>query len=214
VGGSKNYFMEFRQGSFIVGVNLENVMKNPPSPKHIFADILLIDKTQDTLKPLLYQIKKDALLETDDFTTLKRNGYFSIDRNAFMMIGTVVEIDKKNKMIHLCSEDTVSYNHLILASGIHPPPFGCVKDEEFVAGLHALLEALKVRKNLPEYLLSPEIHELTAKFRLPIKLSIAEDADIQSIITKIIQPKIATKTPDDPNTISNISDKRLYEVVI
>lgn len=206
--------MEFGQRSFIVGVNLENVGKNPPSPKHVFADIILIDKTQDSLKPLLYQIKKDALVDSDDFMTLKRNGYFSIDRNAFMMIGSVISIDKKKKMIYLNNEDTVSYNHLILASGIHPPPFGCAKDEEFVAGLHALLEALKIRKNLPECLLSPEIHELTEKFRLPIKLSLVEDGEMQGNITKIIQPKIGSKTPDDPNAIGNISDRRLYEVVL
>lgn len=203
--------MEFGQRSFIVGVNLENLGKNPPPPRHIFADIILIDKTQDSLKPLLYQIKKEALTEGDDFLSLKKNGYFSIDRNAFMMIGAVITIDKKKKLITLSNEDTVSYNYLILASGIHPPPFGCVHDEEFVAGLHALLEALRVRKNLPEYLQSPEIHELTEKYRLPIKLTLIEE---HSALEKVIQPKISPKTPNDPNTITNMSDKRFYEVVL
>jgi NADH dehydrogenase FAD-containing subunit len=204
--------MEFGQRAFIVGANLENMGKNPPPPRHIFADIILIDKTQDALKPSLYQVKTGTLGENDDFFALKRNGYFSIDRNAFMMTGTVVSIDKKKKIITLSNEDTVSYNHLILASGIHPPPHGTVHDEEFVAGLHALLEALRVRKNLPECLISPEIQELTKKYKLPIKLSLVDEGTALSHVEKIVQPKMSAKAVDPAKP--NFGDRRLYEVVL
>jgi NADH dehydrogenase FAD-containing subunit len=206
--------MEFGQRAFIVGANLENVGKTPPPPRHIFADIILIDKTQDSVNPSLYQIRKDTINENDDYLALKRNGYFSIDRNAFMITGTVVLIDKKKKIITLSNENTVSYNHLILANGIHPPPDGCVHDEEFVAGLHALLEALRVRKNLPEYLRSPEINELTKKYRLPIKLSLVDEGTTLSQIEKVVQPKMSAKAPESPNSIPNINDRKRFEVVL
>ncbi len=205
--------MEFGQKSNIEGVFLENMLKNPGVPTHTLAEIILIDKSKSVIKPVLYTIKKETLVDMDDYIQLKQNGYYSIDRNAFLLIGEVANIDKKSKIVLLHNGNTVGYTHLIMASGIYPPPHTCAKDEEFIAGLHALLDALRIRKNLPEAISSPEIQAITEKYRLPIKLSL-EDDSIQTNKVKMVHPENTIKSSGDKNATFDIIDKRLYEVVL
>ena len=105
----------FPRPSVIIGVGLTD-HKLPTSPQHFFAEVVLMDKTNEAVTPLLYQLKKEALYGNDDLATLPRD-VVTMQSDAFMMIGEVVEIDKKKKMITLSNNNTVSYNHLIVAVG-------------------------------------------------------------------------------------------------
>lgn len=86
--------MNFDNRTVIIGVNART-LQNPRSAKHFFADVVLIDKSNTILQPLLYQLKNDALNKSYELNHFKRDGYMSIDHNAFAMMGEVLNIDKK-----------------------------------------------------------------------------------------------------------------------
>jgi hypothetical protein len=83
----------------IIGVNFQDLQKSANSV-HLFAEVVLLDKTQESLQPVLYQLKKEALYGTDDLATIPKE-FATMQRDAFYMIGEVVEIDKRKKMIRL-----------------------------------------------------------------------------------------------------------------
>jgi len=109
--------MNFDNRAVIIGVNLRD-LETPISGNHIFVDVVFIDKSNEILHPLLYQLKSEAMRSDQDLEQFRRNGYVSLGNNAFAMIGEVLTIDKKKKQIHLQNNDTVTYKHLITATGL------------------------------------------------------------------------------------------------
>lgn len=170
--------MDIPQNAMIIGVTLRELEKNPPS-KYLFADVILIDKSHKGLQPLLYEVE-----------------------DTFMMMGEVINIDKKKKQIILSDNTIVSYNHLILATGLTPSHSGSIPHQEFTAGLNALLEAIKIRNNLPK------LNEIAEKYSLS-KLTLTL-ADENSLI-KIVKTKISGQDTLAASQLGGI-DRRLYEV--
>ncbi len=200
--------MNFDNRAVIIGVNVRD-LHNPRSAKHFFADVVLIDKSNTALHPLLYQLKNDALHSTHDLSQFKRDGYLSIDHNAFAMMGQVLSIDKNKKQIYLQNEDTVSYKHLVLASGLSQTNLGAVHDEEINSGFHALTEALRVKKNADQLLNPSFFKHLGFRKIKSAKASLSKD-DCEATIENLVR-ELSSNFP--PSRLSlTIASHRLYEV--
>jgi NADH dehydrogenase FAD-containing subunit len=202
--------MDLNNRSVIIGVNIRDI-ENPLSAKHLFVDVVLIDKSHEILHPLLYQLKNDALRANQDLEQLRRNGYVSLDHNAFAMVGEVLEFDKKKKQIHLKNNDTVTYKHLILATGLKQTHMGSVHDEELSVGFHTLSEALRINKNTDHLRNSVSFEHLRFNTYKPHTLSSqapSEEVTIQNLIKTL-------STHDYSKSLNMTlagTNRRLYEV--
>jgi len=194
--------MEFENKAFIIGVNLRD-LENPRSAPHIFADVVLIDKSNNVLQPLLYQLKKEGSHTENDLKDFRRNGYMTLDQNAFAMMGEVIKIDRKKKLIHLQNEGSVSYKHLILASGLQQTSLGSVHDEELAAGFHALTEALRVHKNADQILHIPSKHKNNKSQTLALHKA-EKEVTVQNLLKAL--------SIHGQSQSLEITNRRLYEV--
>lgn len=152
--------------AFIIGVDFKNQQTRPLWEQRVFAEIVLIDKTHSSLAPLLYQIKETAIPLHEHLPYLKK-GIPSPTRDAFILLGDVDLIDKRKKEIHLNSKNIVAYNYLIIATGNRPTVYGATQEEEFTAGLQALLDAIRVKNKVPAAWVSQVMNttKLTQLFR-------------------------------------------------
>ena len=78
--------MNFDNRAIIIGVNLRD-LQTPTPGRHLFVDVVLIDKSNEILQPLLYQLKNEAMHSERELEQFRRDGYMSLDHNAFAMIG-------------------------------------------------------------------------------------------------------------------------------
>lgn len=205
--------MDFDNRAFIVGVNL-NDLESTPSGQNIFAEVVLIDKSNDVLQPLLYQLKSDALKHQNDFLSLGKQAFITMEDNAFAMIGEVITINKNKKQIYLKNEITVSYKYLILASGLKQSMIASTHDDELSAGLHTLMRAIRVRNNIPTALNPQEIERLgLLKRKETNPHSIKPSSEIAyQYIQEILVPAILSKSDKSLEMVLAGTDKRLYEV--
>ena len=197
----------------IIGVNLRD-LEGTPSPQNIFAEIVLIDKTNGILHPLLYQLRTDALEKQNDISTIHNADFTAIESNAFAMIGEVLTIDKSKKQIYLRNEITVTYKHLIMASGLKQSMQGSAYDEELSAGLHALMEAIRVRKNISTVLNPHGTSSLGFKreARTPLhQVKPVPEISFQTI-EKILTPDLLSKSAKSLEMVFAGTEKRLYEL--
>ena len=202
--------MDLNNRSVIIGVNIRDI-ENPLSAKHLFVDVVLIDKSHEILHPLLYQLKNDALRANQDLEQLRRNGYVSLDHNSFAMVGEVLGIDKKKKQIYLKNNDTVSYKHLILATGLKQTHMGSVHDEELSVGFHTLSEALRINKNTEHLRQSIPLEHLRFNNHKPHTLSSqgpSEEVTIQNLIKTLSSHDYSKSL----NMTLAGTNRRLYEV--
>lgn len=200
--------------TIIVGVGYKDLQRTSSS-QHFFAEVVLIDKTQEALSPALYQLKKEAICGKDDLTSLPRD-FASMQRDAFLMVGEVVHIDKKKKFINLSNGDTVSYNHLIVASGKNGTPFSSFEqNKEFSDALQALIDALKIKKNIANAFNNEQVHpkkslEKTTRFT-------TLDSSI-SLNSKEINDIISHRILHNKGGLITLSldgrDKSFYEVIV
>jgi NADH dehydrogenase len=194
--------MDF-QKSLIIGVEFKE-LRASPSSQHIFAEVVLIDKTQKSLQPILYRLKKEPGSSHNDLMDVKRH-LTSIQRDAFMLVGDVLSIDKKKKMIYLANNNTVSYNYLIVASGPKHSFEGSNHEEEFAVGLQTLADALKIQKELPLFVLGPKPKEGT--------LAIKERLSKKNTVGQVVIPQLPNIGTLEPLSyyLPHI-EKRYYEV--
>lgn len=111
-----------------------------------FAEVVFVDKTHPANKPLLYQLS-DPKLSLEQILNICKTNSLSFSREAFLLVGEILSIDKKKKHILLSNKSTVAYNHLVIASG--KKPVLSFQDEELAAALQALTDALRVKPKIP-----------------------------------------------------------------
>lgn len=201
--------MEFINRAVIIGVNQRD-LENPTTSPHIYAEVLLIDKSNEILHPLLYQLHSDALSHKDGSSAYYQPGIMPIEDNAFAMIGEVLSIDKTKKLVYLTKNMTVSYKHLIVASGLKQSVLGSSHDDKLSAGVNALVEALRVRRNIPEALTFPEMNHLgfnRSNKNRNAQIKIARDIPLKNIQNIL---DLYTDKPLD-RTLGG-TEKRLYQV--
>lgn len=130
--------MDLNNRGFIVGINLRNLEKSPSS-QHLIVDIVLVDQSNDILSPLLYRFDPHA------FDTASES---PSNEHCFALLGEVCTMDKTKKIIYLANNTSVSYRYLIQASGLKQTVLGSRHGEELSAGVHTLMEALRLRDNI------------------------------------------------------------------
>jgi Pyridine nucleotide-disulphide oxidoreductase len=181
----------------------------------LFAEVVLIDKIHSSLKPLLYQLKDNAFI-LKDYSTYRKGAFSSLPNDAFVLLGEVVSLDKKNKQILLSDKNIVAYNYLIVASGARPNLVGSIQDEEFFAGLQALIDALRVKKKIPMAFAS---HELSGTCDNSKQTHYSQNNWNHPLfpsknIDKVAHPRMSSRK--ETVDIFNLAaiNKRLYEVQV
>lgn len=190
----------------IIGVSYKDMDKS----QHFFAEVVLLDKTQEALNPLLYQLKKEAICGNDDLASIPKE-FVNIQQDAFMMVGEVVGFDKKKKFITLSNGNTVSYNYLIVAANPQSSYTEVELNREFSDGLQSLIDALRVKKVPTPFGAmvgqGETIKATKASFDPIARVALQE---IQSLVNHRI-----LKEANNPICLAlNGNDKRLYEVVV
>ncbi len=110
-------------------------------------DILIIDKTNHHLfQPLLYQVATAALSPGEIATPIRE--IFRDQANTSVIMGEVVSVEKKEKMITLRNGDKFSYDYLILAPGTRHSYFGHDQWEPLAPGLKTIQDALQIREQV------------------------------------------------------------------
>ncbi len=111
------------------------------------CEILLIDKKNHHLfQPLLYQVASAALSPADIATPLRE--IFRNQKNASVIMGNVVSIDKKKKTVHLANGDVHQYDYLVVAVGARHSYFGHDEWEDVAPGLKTITDALSIRERI------------------------------------------------------------------
>jgi NADH dehydrogenase len=136
-------------GGGFAGLNVAQALKNAKT------DLLLIDKTNHHLfQPLLYEVATAALSPGEIATPIRE--VLRNQENTTVIMGDVIAIDKKAKVVTLKNQDQVRYDYLVLAPGARHSYFGNDQWEAYAPGLKTLVDALKIRDRI---LLSFEIAE-------------------------------------------------------
>lgn len=201
--------MDLFKPAVIIGVNFKDLQGSQPANQFLFAEVVLIDKTTEGLQPLLFQLKKEAVLGNNDLTTFNKD-MISVQDDAFMMVGQVETIDKKKKLIRLSNGNTVSYNHLIVASGSKHNSLPADQCKEFVDGLQALIDGLRLKKIPNSMGVTSPYQTKPAKPQRVVAFDPVNSKQIQEIVSHRILKEGGQSFPLSLNGV----DKRLYEVVI
>ncbi len=110
-------------------------------------DILLVDKTNHHLfQPLLYQVASAALSPGEIAVPIRE--ILRKQANTTVIMGDVVNIDKKGKKIVLAGGEKIDYDYLILAVGVSHSYFGHHEWEQYAPGLKTVQDALTIRENI------------------------------------------------------------------
>lgn len=110
-------------------------------------DVWMIDKTNHHLfQPLLYQVASAALSPADIAMPIRE--ILAAYENITVMMGEAIQIDKKNKLIHLANGDQMGYDYLVLAVGAKHSYFGKEEWETFAPGIKTLSNALAIREKI------------------------------------------------------------------
>lgn len=197
----------------IIGVSLRDLNGGQPGSQFLFAEVVLIDKTSDGITPQAYQLKKEAVAGNSDLSTLSRD-VIAIHPNAFMIMGDVLSIDKKKKMIYLSNGNAVSYNHLIVASGKQNsnPSEQC---KEFADGLQALIDGLRLKKIPNSVMGVTSPYSTRGQGKTPKFASIdLSEPHAAKHIKDLVTHRILQEGGYQFSLSLNGSDKRLYEVML
>lgn len=111
----------------------------------LFAKVVFLDLSNPDAKPRLFQLKDSALSDTPP--DLLKSSAFSFNHEAFVLLGYASKIDRDKKIIELSNNNSVSYTHLVAVSGANIET--AYHDAEFSAGLHLLVEALRLKEIMP-----------------------------------------------------------------
>lgn len=128
-------------GAGFGGLNAAKMLKNAP------VDLLILDKTNHHLfQPLLYQVATAALSPGEIAYPIRE--IFRNQKNAMVVMGEAVSINKDKKEVVLANGDTVHYDYLILSVGARHSYFGNDKWEAFAPGLKTISDAIGIREKI------------------------------------------------------------------
>src|ERR1700752_3526043 len=119
--------------------------------KNTSAEIILIDRANHHLfQPLLYQVAISALTPAQIATPIR--GILRKQSNVTVILGEVTGVDKDRKCVIVRDADRqdvrVSFDYLILATGVTHSYFGHTEFEEFAPGLKSLADAVAIRNKI------------------------------------------------------------------
>lgn len=110
------------------------------------VDITLIDRRNYHLfQPLLYQVATAALSPADIAWPIR--GILVGQRNATVLMGKVIGVDTKGKMVQL-EDRSIAYDQLVLATGARHSYFGRDDWEAHAPGLKRIEDATEIRRRI------------------------------------------------------------------
>ena len=132
------------------------------------AEILLIDRANHHLfQPLLYQVATSALTPAQIATPIR--GILRKQSNATVILGEVTGVDKDRKCVIVRNADRqdvhISYDYLILATGVTHSYFGHNEFEAFAPGLKSLADAVAIRNRILQAFEEAEAEEDPSRHR-------------------------------------------------
>jgi NADH dehydrogenase FAD-containing subunit len=144
------------------GLAAAKALKNAP------ANVVLIDRTNHhVFQPLLYQIATSVLAPGQIGSPIR--GIIGRHRNTTVILGEVTGLDKGKKCVLFSDADRrdvpVSYDFLILATGVTHSYFGHDEFAQFAPGLKSLADAVAVRNKILQAFEQAEAEEDPARHR-------------------------------------------------
>jgi NADH:ubiquinone reductase (H+-translocating) len=127
------------------GLAAAKVLKNTP------AQIILIDRTNHHLfQALLYQVAIAGLTPGQIASPIR--GILQNQKNVTVILGEVTGVDKDRKYVLVDNPDRegvpISYDYLILATGVSHDYFGHDEFAQFAPGLKSLVDAVAIRNKI------------------------------------------------------------------
>src|ERR1700756_3703796 len=127
------------------GLAAAKALRNTP------AQIILIDRSNHHLfQPLLYQVATSVLSPGQIGSPIR--GILRNQKNTTVILGEVTGVDKDRKFVFVTDADRegvpISYDYLVLATGVTHSYFGHNEFEEFAPGLKSLADAVAVRNKV------------------------------------------------------------------
>jgi NADH:ubiquinone reductase (H+-translocating) len=119
--------------------------------KNVPAKIILIDRTNHhVFQPLLYQVATSVLSPGQIGSPIR--GILRNQKNTTVILGEVSGVDKAQKCVFVSDADRenvpITYDYLIVATGVSHSYFGHDEFEEFAPGLKSLAGAVEIRNKL------------------------------------------------------------------
>lgn len=109
--------------------------------------VSLIDRVNHHLfQPLLYQVATAGLSMPDIAAPLRH--ILRRQRNATVLLGDVVDIDREARRVHCADGSTIGYDYLVVASGARHAYFGHDEWAVHAPGLKTLDDALVIRRRV------------------------------------------------------------------
>ena len=144
------------------GLAAARALRNTP------AEITLIDRTNHHLfQPLLYQVATSVLTPGQIGSPIR--GILRDQRNTTVILGEVTGVDKDQKCVYVSDADRqdvpITYDYLILATGVTHSYFGHNEFEKFAPGLKSLADAVAVRNKILQAFEQAEAEEDPSRHR-------------------------------------------------
>src|SRR6476660_6852093 len=136
--------------------------------RNSFARIVLIDRANHHLfQPLLYQVATSELAPGQIGSPIR--GILRNQSNTTVILGEVSAVDKDQRCVFVSSVDRdgvpISYDYLILATGVRHSYFGHEEFEQFAPGLKSLADAVAIRNRILEAFERAEAEEDPSRHR-------------------------------------------------
>src|SRR3954451_1538894 len=111
------------------------------------VDVVLIDRhNYHTFQPLLYQVAPAGLNPAD--VGYATRGLFRRQRHVFVRQATVAGIDWVDRRVILAHDETIPFDHLILAAGASTNYFGVPGAREHAFPLYTLDDSIRLRNHV------------------------------------------------------------------
>src|SRR5580658_7966395 len=132
------------------------------------AQVILIDRTNHHLfQPLLYQVATSVLAPGQIGSPIRN--ILRKQQNTMVILGEVTAVDKDEKYVFVNSADRtgvpISYDFLILATGVTHSYFGHNEFATFAPGLKSLADAVAIRNKILQAFEQAEAEEDPARHR-------------------------------------------------
>jgi NADH:ubiquinone reductase (H+-translocating) len=133
------------------------------------AEVLLIDRRNHHIfQPLLYQVATAVLAPADVATPLRQLAQHQA--NLSVMMGEVAGIDVTSKLVRVAppglATRTVTFDYLVVATGVHPTYFGHDEFAKYAPSLKTLTDAEVIRARvLSAYELAEQTDDPAARAR-------------------------------------------------
>ena len=144
------------------GLATAKALKNTP------AQIVLIDRTNHHLfQPLLYQVATSELTPGQIGSPIRN--ILGKHENTTVILGEVTGVDKDKKCVFVSSADRtavpVTYDFLVLATGVTHSYFGHDEFKKFAPGLKNLADAVAIRNKVLQAFEQAEAEENPSRHR-------------------------------------------------